>query len=500
MRVAICQRTIFPLGCMLMVLVAIGCGGTAPVPEAEPTLQAEAEATAKETVEATAPAAPSPTPTVTPTPVPTDTPTPAVFPAATRTATPLARRETRGNEANRIAFVDLDLQIYTVDPDGSNPRRISPETGNFTWPTWSPDARSLVFSGVVEDEAGNLRISLFSFDAASSKISELYVGEPGVAGLLAEGVVHYPLWSPDSTRIAYIAFTSQGLSLFLDDLTDSVGNTLVLSQGPLWMSWSPDSQYLLVHRGADHFLVDTLDGMRVDELSFRAVGYRVPAWKPAGSVITLASGDGPGRYTILTAEVVADGLDVPQPIFYLREIGFPLAPTMLWSPSGELLALAGTARTVSYLGMPLSAYRDMALISESETAETLLIQDNVMAYFWSPDGSRLAYVAPSGTDGILRWTVLNVVNGERWPLVDFIASREQLTMFQFFDQYAYSHSLWSPDGRSLVFAGKLVDGAMPASATSDLARQGSHIIVVGTDSNPSTRTIADGILASWSPQ
>ena len=93
-----------------------------------------------------------------------------------------------------------------------------------------------------------------------------------------------------------------------------------------------------------------------------------------------------------------------------------------------------------------------------------------MAYFWSPDGSRLAYVALSKKAGILRWTVLNVVNGERWPLVDFIPSRDQLTIFQFFDQYAYSHSPWSPDSRSLVFAGKLVDGAVPVSATYDMVQ------------------------------
>ena len=274
---------------------------------------------------------------------------------------------------NRIAFVDLGLQIYTVDPDGSHPRRISPETGNFTWPTWSPDARSLVFSGVVEDEGGNLRISLFAFDAASSKLSELYVGEPGVAGLLAEGVVRYPLWSPDSTRVAFIAFTLQGLSLFLDDLRDSVGAALVLDQGPLWMSWSPDSQYLLLHRGADHFLVNTLEGIREDELGIRAWEYRVPAWKPAGAIITLASGDGLGRYMIFTAEVVANGLDGPQPIAYLHEIGFPLAPAFLWSPSGEFLALAGSTRVVSYLGLPLFAYRDLALFSESKSAQTILI-------------------------------------------------------------------------------------------------------------------------------
>ena len=149
----------------------------------------------------------------------------------------MVRSETQSTGVNQIAFVGLEGQIYTVDPDGSHPRRISPETGNFTWPTWSPDARSLVFSGVVKDEGGNFRISLFAFDTGTSKVRELYVGEPGIVGLLAEGVVHYALWSPDGTRVAFIAFTSQGLSLLLDDLRDRDEAALVLDQGPLWMSW-----------------------------------------------------------------------------------------------------------------------------------------------------------------------------------------------------------------------------------------------------------------------
>ena len=106
-------------------------------------------------------------------------------------------------------------------------------------------------------------------------------------------MVHYPLWSPDSTRVAFIAVTSQGLSLFLDDLTDSVEAAFILDQGPLWMSWSPDSKYLLVHRGADHFLVNTIEGLRMPEAMQRdlmrtyAAGYwqtllklRLPAAGP----------------------------------------------------------------------------------------------------------------------------------------------------------------------------------------------------------------------------
>ena len=149
---------------------------------------------------------------------------------------------------------------------------------------------------------------------------------------------------------------------------------------------------------------------------------------------------------------------------------------------------------------PLWSIETWLLFSESAQADTVLIQDNVIAYFWSPDGSRLAYVAPSRTEGALRWTVVNAADGERWPLVDFIPSRDQLTMFQFFDQYAYSHSLWSPDSRSLVFAGRLADETMAILARYDAVSQESHIIVVDTDPQPLRQIIADGTLGFWSPR
>ena len=406
---------------------------------------------------------------------------------------------TPGTAVGRIAFVGPDGQIYTVDPDGSHPRRISPETGAFTWPTWSPDGTELIFSGVAEDERGGPRMSLLAFSIADGTLRELYVAEPGAAGLLAEGVVHYPLWSPDGTHVAFLAFTSRGLTLLVDDLTDSDGPAPILDQGPLWMAWSPDSQYLLVHRGADHFLVNTRKGMSVERLGYTAMGYRVPDWRPPHATITLASEEGIDRYTILSGDVVDDGLVDTRSITSLREIGYPLNPAFLWAPGGDFLALSGSTRIVSYLDHLLFVYRDLAIMSENEAAD-LLVQDNVMAYFWSPDGSRLAYVAPSHVEGMLRWAAVNVRNGKRWHLMDFIPSPDQLTVFEFFDQYASSHSPWSPDSRSLVFAGKVEGGAVSVSISSGSSRQGSHIIVVGTDPDSIPQTIAEGILAFWSPR
>ena len=399
-------------------------------------------------------------------------------------------------EVNLIAYVGLDAQVHTIRPDGLDERRVSPQGGRFTWPTWAPDAQGLLFSGVVSDGAGNPKISLYAFDAASGRAHEIYIGDPGLQAFLAEGVVHYPLWSPDSTRVAFVVVTeSHGLTLFLDDLKEDADAEFVLGRGPLWISWSPDSRYLLVHRSHDHFLVNTVDGVRVNQLEFQSPFYRVPAWSPSGDAVTISSGFGPDNHTLYSAQVVGDGIDVPLPIAVTTSF-----PAFRWSPDGATLAVADSTILTGVRGLATMVYGELTLLSQDGTREAIEVREGLIAYFWSPDGTELAYVTLADTAGVLRWMVLDVAEGTRWPLVDFEPSPDQMTMFQFFDQYGYSHSLWSPDSKSLVFAGALKGEPVSASFGATSGAQSFHIIVVNADRNPSPERIADGIQAFWSPR
>ncbi len=411
-------------------------------------------------------------------------------------------RPTAPLTVDRIAFVDAQGAIYTMRPDGSDAQRVSADSnGFFTWPTWSPDAQMLAYSGVVEN-GNKWQLNLYAAQlaggvpAAYGNAQVLYAGESGEVGLLANGVPHYPLWSPDSDRLAFIASVGGGLSLFMDDLSSNPSAQHILDDGPLWMSWSPDAATLAVHRGNDHFLVD-VDTLMPQQIDIAAVGYRVPAWVPDDTehALTLPRRLFAGEHSLYAVGLSDDALGQGR---WLHDIRGMTAFT--WSPDGAHLAAADAAQYLIYRGVPMQIYGRLTVVSHNAPDSSIDVQGHALAFFWSPDGSRLAYVTPSESSGALRWMLLDVRSGEQMPLMDFVPSREQLTMLQFFDQYAYSHSVWSPDSKTLVFAGNLLSESVTASMSAHPGHEGTHIIVLDIAPVASASLIAEGIMAFWSPR
>ena len=395
---------------------------------------------------------------------------------------PLRDAPTPEPGVNLIAYATTDGQIRTVSPDGSSQVKISPDAGFFTWPIWSPDGTAVAFSGSSSGSDLQGRLRLYVYYIGDQEPAVLYTNEPGLGPIL-NGMPHYPIWAPDSQRLAFMAGVSEGLTLFLTDPRNRDGELVVIRNSPLYASWSSDSRYLLVHGGRDHFVIDLLEGLTALDLLARSDSYRAPAWWPAGNRMTFASeDDGGGRGLYLTDpdggnRVLLDR--VP------GEVAF------LWSPDGGSLAVAHSDTAGTFV------YQGINLLAPDGTRRSVGTDEDVFAFFWSPDSTRLAYVTRSDSRGVLRWMVLDVLEGSRWPLVDFSPSEAQVAMFAFFDQFAYSHSPWSPDSRSLVFAGDIAGGAVSAS----LNRQSvSHIIVADAEPNSSVGPVAEGFLAVWSPR
>ena len=406
--------------------------------------------------------------------------------------TSTARPPSPGLQVDRIAYVGLDGQIRTVNPDGSGDLRISPQEGIFTWPTWSPDGQEVAFSGVIGVDGGQRQYNLYSLNTMTGQSSEIHLGEPGATRLVAQGAPHYILWSPDSTHLAFIGTTASGLRLYVDDLGDDIGPKPALDGSPLWLDWSPDSRFILVHRGPDHFLLDSALGIPT-LLDIPAagldVGYNVPVWRPLGDTITFVGGDTSQGYTLYTSG--RDALN-PRPV---AEV--PQGAAFSWSPDGQVLAVASPNTVGYYQPLGLRVFSRVSLYSAEGSKRSVEITENVVAFFWSPDSTKLAYVTFTDVPGVLRWKVVTIADGTRWRVMDFLPSLGHLTVLQFFDQYARSHSVWSPDSTSLVISGRLAALSQSAGYTRQPVDQ---IIVLGTQQPVSFQVIADGFLGFWSPR
>ena len=193
---------------------------------------------------------------------------------------------------DRIAYVDPNGRVFTIAPDGQDRTAVSPEDGFFTWPTWSPDGRRLVISGVVRDDDGNSVAELYARNTTTGVLRRLHAGVSGETTIVAERAPHYPYWSPDGNCVAFIGGSSEGLKLYIDDLRDDEPPAFALGNGPLWMGWSPDSTRILVHRGVDHLMVDAAAAeAKTLPLPAERLAYSVPSWSPSGDKIAFVASD-----------------------------------------------------------------------------------------------------------------------------------------------------------------------------------------------------------------
>ena len=143
-------------------------------------------------------------------------------------------------------------------------------------------------------------------------------------------------------------------------------------------------------------------------------------------------------------------------------------------------------------------YSGLHLIDCDTQEERQVIDDPVLAFYWSHDGSRVAYVTSSeGAEGSLRIGVVTVDDGSVVYLPDFRPSQEQLTHFMFFDQYAQSLPLWSPDDGSLLVFGEL---GYHVERTPLSSGETNRAIVLDPTGEREPREVSGGFIGCWAPE
>jgi Tol biopolymer transport system component len=363
----------------------------------------------------------------------------------------------------RLAILNAAGDLVTMDPNGSDELvldEVDAGRSQVRQPTWSPDGRSVAWVHVEITEAGAL--------SAAVATSTYHGARPTEARTAV--VPFYLSWDPTSSRIAYLGSPSEDeIELGILEIAGrSVGTPLDTGQ-PFYLSWGPNGDQLLVHVGGDRLERLDLDGS-LTTVAERPGTFSAPVWTADGRTFVYASIDaGDQRLVVRSAEAGRERPIVP----YDGLIAFVV------SPDGDRIAfqVLEPERT-----LPLS-------VIDVGTGETVEITESAIAsFFWSPDGKRLLYLDPGSPDDEQLWFRWGVWDGTSSFLTPRFIPSELIAVgyLQFFEQYAQSMSLWSPDSSSFAYPGMSENG-----------ERGIWIQSARPDRAPVL--IAEGDFVTWSP-
>ncbi len=397
---------------------------------------------------------------------------------------------------NRIVFVNDERQIETVAPDGSRRRLLTNEDHFYEFPAWSPDGNQIAAVG--SDRSGG-GIFLLHDDEELGDPQELYFSQ--------NQRPFYLYWSPDSKQISFLANNpDDGMGLNVMQAQAGQESRLIASGSPFYWNWTADSRQMLIHSGTqedDSRLVLIDDAGQDQAPQIPAPGYfQAPGISPSGRYWAYSQlKEGGVRW--ITVDDKVSGEQKSE-----RHAG---SIALNWSPVEDKLAfISGDDNGRFDFWGPLR-------LLDVETGETRLLSSSlVLAFFWSPDGKKIFTITVPNDNGLnggvevretknrhlarskqtvpplqpmphqFMLSVIEVDSGKGLELTDVTLPTIFLSQFLvFFDQYALSHNLWSPDSEQIV---------LPIVADRE------NQIVVISAKNGRMNQIGNGHMAFWSKQ
>lgn len=383
-------------------------------------------------------------------------PRPSAAQDAAPPADPFNRILIEGDDGNLYIGSTGSMERFALTNDASR-RRLYGQA------TWSPDGSMIAWSELRSD--GN-RLNTSRFDGAGRQSLDL------------PSLPFYIAWNPNGDQLAYLSnwqvIDGPSIALRLVDVREEGNSVATLASGqPLYFSWSPQGDRLLAHVDNERVEVYDLEG-EAESLVISRSAFSAPHWSPLGEELVYAVA-GERTQRLLLTDLAGQPLQTLTD--FMGHVAFSL------SPDGERVAYIASDDDAGDSTLGALYVVETGSLRTSEVAE-----QPVLAFFWSPDGSKLAFLALEAVNRRvgMRWYVWD---GESTrPYAAFFPSRVLLRDYlPFFDQYAQSHRLWAPDSSAFVFAGTLENG-----------EEGVWVQPVDTP-DVAPVSLGPGVFATWSP-
>ncbi|MCE7945930.1 MAG: hypothetical protein DYG88_00710 [Chloroflexi bacterium CFX4] len=405
----------------------------------------------------------------------------------------------QGGSGGMLAVIGTDRNLSIYDADGRNPFPITTDADIqrriYQMPTWSTDGR-LAFFGVSLDQADpySLRMFVVQDVQAGATYATAYTSQ--------EEVLTYAYWSPNdcplgNCRDLALLYTPAGGNLLAVKLIRDDGGTFseieVERGAPFYYSFAPNGKRMLWHRfGLRLELYDVESNSIESTLTDVPGAFQAPMWSPVAGderlLFAVRNANNPQNSDL----VIAEG---DSRLTLLADQPPPLA--FAWNADATQVAVT-------------SAFGALKVLDASNGAELASSQfGQIAAHFWSPQGDKVAYLSLRRPNLVgqtylssnghgegsffqqtqpqqLTWYVLDVATGDEFALDSFSPTREMIYFLNFFEQFARSHTFWSPDGRYLAYAA--------FDSTRDLA----EVRLAEVRNGGALRKVADGVIGIWS--
>ena len=312
---------------------------------------------------------------------------------------PVKGLQVRAGAGIRPVSMNTQFDMPDMPPSKQAPEGPRVEVMKYGWPTFAPDGSKLAYSWMGRDPDGN-QFGISVYDFAKHYSIPIFASR--------NERIDYVFWTPDGKIVSFLLGEPEGLSLILAEVKEKTPVRMVLSGLPIYYDWNRTADRLVVHTNnnsdqtrSEHVTLMSVSPTSQDALRTMSRGrlpFKTPCWSPDGKHLAYIANNNAESYLVVAE---ADGTN-PKAIASLP-IG---ESSFIWAPDSRHIAYSSEV-----IGAD-SVLHGIRVVDITNAESKRLTGEDVAAYFYSPDGKYLAYIAVPPEQPFYQWELVDLKTGK----------------------------------------------------------------------------------------